>query len=177
MSIARIAPENDYQPIQDILEEISMSQDAGALMAALSMIFVGISTMAWLALPVEKISCKRDDFCDWVDRYMKAEPFQPYQYKGIDVYAARCAMLHSYGSVADLHRLNMPPKVYGYLDNGPHRADEGQVVLISIAVFVRDFSAAVHEFLKSAANDPEVKVRIDSRIDALVRGFRVASIF
>ena len=43
---------NGYQPILELYREIAKSQDAGALIAALAMVFVGIDTMAWLSLPI-----------------------------------------------------------------------------------------------------------------------------
>ena len=169
------AEPNKYQPITDLVIEISRAQDAGALVAALAMVFVGIDTMAWISLPIGKDTVTRNDFCSWVDAYLKTDSNQPYQYVGIDVYAARCALLHSYGSLSDLHKKPNPPKAFGYLDNGPHRADGSHRVLISIAVLVRDFGEAITKFLRSALQDSDLKSRIDSRIDALMALIPVAS--
>ena len=137
-------------------------------MAALVMVFVGIDTMAWLSLPLGERSVRRLSFCHWVDTYLKTDSTQPYQYIGIDVYAARCAMLHNYGSLAALHKQPNPPKTFGYLDNGPHRTDGSPLILISIAVLIRDFGTALESFLQNARVDADFKARIDSRIEALV---------
>lgn len=166
---------NEYQSILDLYREIVKAQDADALVAALAMIFVGIDTMAWLSLPIGSNSVKRDDFCSWINTYFKTDADQPYQYVGIDVYAARCAMLHSYGSLSDLHKKSNPPKIFGYLENGPHRADGSPLVLISIAVLIRDFGRALNDFLQSAVQDADLKACIDSRIEALVATMPVAS--
>jgi hypothetical protein len=107
---------NGYQPILELCEQIIKCQEADALMAALAMVYVGIDTMAWLSLPIGSSSVNRSCFCNWVDTYLKTDASQPYQYIGIDVYAARCAMLHGYGSIADLHNQPNPPKIFGYLD-------------------------------------------------------------
>ena len=176
MTTTKAAPiPNGYQPILDLYQEVARAQDGGALVAALAMVFVGIDTMAWLSLPLEQHSVKRDDFCAWVDTYLKADAAQPYQYVGIDLYAARCAMLHSYGSLSDLHKKPNPPKTFGYLDNGPHRADGASLVLISIAVLIHDFGGALNTFLQSALKDADLKSRIDGRIEALVSSMPVAS--
>ena len=166
---------NGYQPILELYREISKAQDADALLAALAMVFVGIDTMAWLALPLGKTSVGRVDFCSWVDAYLKTDASQPYHYVGIDMYAARCALLHSYGSLSDLHKKPNPPKTFGYLDNGPHRADGSPLVLISIAVLIRDFGGALNTFLQSALHDADLKARIDSRIEALVATMPVSA--
>ncbi len=159
---------NGYQPILELYTEIGKAQDADALMPALVMVYVGIDTMAWLSLPLGASSVKRQHFCAWVDSYLQTDPAQPYQYVGIDVYAARCAMLHSYGSLADLHRQPNPPKTFGYLDNGPHRVDGSPLVLISIAVLIRDFGAALGSFVQDALRKPDLKARLNSRMPALV---------
>jgi hypothetical protein len=88
--------------------------------------------------------------------------------EGIDVYAARCAVLHSYGSVAAVHSSAHPPRKFGYADNGPHRTDEAErFVLVSIAVLTRDLGRAMEAFMSTARSDPELKRRIDSRVTSL----------
>jgi hypothetical protein len=81
---------------------------------------------------------------------------------------ARCAVLHTYGSVAAIHSKPNPPRKFGYMDNGPHKKDDSvQFVLISVAVLTRDFSKAVERFVKEFRSDPELKRRVDSRIGSL----------
>jgi hypothetical protein len=158
-----------YTPLIQLLSEISKAQDAGATVAALAMIYVGIDTMALLSCPVGQDSQTRSDFIGWVDRYLKADPASEYEYEGIDVYAARCAVLHSYGSVAALHSGSNPPRKFGYTDNGPHRKDEAaKFVLVSVAVLIHDFSKAMETFVSVIKNDPELKRRVDSRIKSLL---------
>ena len=164
---------NKYQSIHDLYQQASKAQDASALMASLIMVYVGIDTMAWLSLPIGCNEVKRTHFCDWVNTYLKADTAQPYQYVGIDVYAARCALLHNYSSIATLHNQQNPPKTFGYLDNGPHQADDGQLVLISIAVLIHDFGLAITAYLKAIQLDANLKARIDSRIDALISSWLV----
>jgi hypothetical protein len=169
----RMTVGNEYQPIMDLYQEACTAQDAGALVAALSMVFVGIDTMAWLSLPASQLDVKRDDFCRWVNAYLKAESQQPYQYVGIDLYAARCAILHHYGTRAALHAGANPPKEFGYMDNGPHRTDGSNMVLISIAVLVHDFGRAIGNFLEVALKDAALKALIDGRMRKLVNTMTV----
>ena len=118
---------------------------------------------------VRQQSQKRNDFIDWVDQYLKADPASDYQYEGIDLYAARCAVLHSYGSTADLHRGTNPPRKFGYTDNGLHRKDDTvRFVLISIAVLIYDFSKALEAFCNRILTDQELKTRVDSRMNSLL---------
>jgi len=61
-------------------------------------------TLANLARPANKKKVTRSDFKEWVNAHLEGHPDQPYQYRGKDVYAARCALLHKYGSEAELHK-------------------------------------------------------------------------
>lgn len=157
-----------YTPLVQLLGEISKSFDADATVSALAMIYIGLDTMALLACPLGQTSQTRSDFIAWVDRYLKADPTSEYQYEGIDLYAARCAVLHSYGSVSDLHRGQKPPRTFGYVDNGPHRHSVAdRFVLISVASLAHDFSSAAMEFLSGLQSDPDLKARVDSRMPSL----------
>jgi hypothetical protein len=159
-----MARNNGYTPILNLLDQARRAQAAGLTIPALAMVYVGIDTMAWLSLPVERDKQGRQDFYRWVDTYLKADADQPYQYVGRDVYAARCAVLHQFATIAELHRQNDPPKKFGYLDNGPHRTDGGDLVLISVAMLVRDYCHAAARFMEAARNDVDLKARIDSRV-------------
>ena len=157
-----------YTPLLQLLAEIARAQDADATVAALAMVYVEIDTMALLSCPVGQKEQIRTDFIAWVDRFLKADAASKYQYEGIDVYAARCAVLHSYGSAAALHDKTNPPRKFGYTDNGPHQKDEAaRFVLISIAVLIHDFARAVEAFLLAIKNEPELKRRVDSRMASL----------
>ena len=158
-----------YTPLMQLLGEIGKARDAGATIAALAMVYIGLDTMALLACPVEQQIQTRSDFIAWVDRYLKADPGAEYQYEGIDVYAARCAVLHSYGSVAALHGGANPPRKFGYTDNGPHRKnDTERFALISVAVLIYDFSKAMENFIGDITIDDDLKRRVDSRIPSLL---------
>ncbi|MFT3931057.1 MAG: hypothetical protein QM709_12265 [Spongiibacteraceae bacterium] len=157
-----------YKPIQDLVNEISTAYDVGATVAALSMVYIGIDTFAWLSLPLERDRQTRNDFYEWVDTYLKTEDEQPYQYVGKDLYAARCAVLHTFATLADLHKKVPAPKKFGYVDNGPHQHDGGDLVLISVAVLIRDFGSATQRFLQAIQADASLKKRVESRLDQLL---------
>lgn len=93
-----------WEGISGLVAEIKRCEAAGATTAAVSMAFICIDTMAFLALPAGKDKQARTDFITWVDTYLKGHEDQPYQYRGIDVYGARCALLHAFGSEADYHQ-------------------------------------------------------------------------
>ena len=152
----------------DILNEAQTSHKAGAIIAAAAMVYIVIDTMAWLSLPIGKKEQGRSDFCNFVNTYLKADSSQTYQYFGKDVYAARCAVLHKFATLSELHLERPFPKKFGYLDNGPHCTNGIDLVLISVAVLLRDFSRALEHFVTAMQNDTELKSRVDSRITELL---------
>ena len=156
-----------WKIVEGLLGEMKRCEQADAPMAAVIMAFVCIDTMAFLALPKGKTSVNPNDFIAWVDKYLKADPRQPYQYEGVDVQAARCAVLHSFGAETERHAKNNTIKIFGYNDGGQHYYDpsvDGQTVIISTQSFVSDTQAAVLQFLQDCQADPALKSRVQERL-------------
>jgi len=123
--------------------------------------------MSYLSMPTDKPKHNRSDFIAWVDRYLRADPSQPYQYRGIDVYAARCGLLHAFTAEADLHRKD--PSIYQFIynDGGQHALAEDQVpkvAMIGTASFFNDLAHAVLDFLDAAERDLQLRSLVESRL-------------
>ncbi len=82
--------------------------------AAVILILSGMDSMAFLGMPSNQQDVKRDDFVKWADRYIKF-PCDD-QLTGLDLYGARCAMLHSYGVVSGMSRKGQC-RMVAYMDN------------------------------------------------------------
>jgi hypothetical protein len=129
--------------VMNLLHEIARCQNADANVAAVAMVYVCIDTMAFLAMPADQMTQGKTDFITWVDNYLKADPSQPYQYRGIDVYAARCSLLHAFSAETEAHRKDPSVRLFGYADNGAHAfnsAESTRLVIISVAVLIHDLS-------------------------------------
>jgi hypothetical protein len=158
-----------YAAIMELSAEITREWNGDASWAALAMVYVGIDTMALLACPLGQPEQFKKDFILWVDKYLRADVASDYQYEGVDVYAARCALLHSYGSLAKDHRGAQPPRQFNYIVDGPHRKDEtARLVIISVADFIDDYCRATESFMAAVFRDPELKQRVDSRVHKLL---------
>lgn len=69
-----------------------------AFIPALTLIYSAIDTTGWLDSKAEFAT--RDDFMRWVDKYLlKAKPLKC---TAIDLYAARCGVLHTFTSASQL---------------------------------------------------------------------------
>jgi len=122
-----------WQSVSSLVAEIKRCEAAGATTAAVA--------MAFLALPAEKDKQGRTDFIAWVDIYLKGHEERLYPYRGIDVYGARCALLHAFGPEAGYHRQYPDAKKFGYPDGGKHADDPAQdkpLVIIGTAFVLND---------------------------------------
>jgi hypothetical protein len=158
----------------NLLSEITRCQAADATAAAVAMIYICIDTMAFLAMPASQTTQGKNDFVSWVDTYLKTEPLQPYQYQGIDVYAARCGLLHAFSAEAEAHRKDSSVNICGYADNGPHlfnAAESTSLVIISVGLLMVDLGKAVDCFFSVCQTDLDLRARVEKRLPALYAAF------
>lgn len=136
------------------------------------MAYICIDTLANLSRPASKKKVTRSDFMEWVDTYLQAHPDQPYQYRGKDVYAARCALLHTYGSEAELHEEDPDIIMFGYHDGGKHQYNPSvarRLAIIGTKSFVKDVIHAVYSFIKKCMEDAALKQLVESRLEMVLQ--------
>lgn len=112
----------------------------------------------------------RADFINWVNTSLHAHENQPYQYAGIDVYAARCAMLHTFGAEAAAHRQDPDIGKFIYSDGGAHVYDPAvspNVVIIGTASFLNDVVIAVGDFMGACQKDAALRQRVAARLPSI----------
>lgn len=163
-----------WDGVKALVTEIKRCEEAGATVSAIAMAYVCIDTMAFLSLPVERDAQGRADFISWVDTYMKGHEAQPYQYRGIDVYGARCAVLHAFSAEAMFHQQNPNTKKYGYHDGGKHAYDpavDERLVIIGTASFINDVVLAVSAFMDACKHDADLRKRVEARLPRILATF------
>src|SRR6185295_1615979 len=151
-------------------KELKRTHSEGLLSAALTFAYVCIDTMSYLSLPSEKTQQYRSDFMASVDAYLRAHPSQSYEYRGLDVYAARCAVLHAFSAEAELHRKDPGVRVFGYHD-GHHHVSHPHLVVIGIASFVNDIVGAIEAFLAACQDDADLRARAEPRLGKVLHTF------
>ena len=157
--------------IKGLIDEIKTCEKAGATTSAVAMAFVCMDTMAYLSLPAGREMQGKADFIAWVDAHLKGHKDQPYQYRGLDVYGARCAMLHAFGSESDFHEKNEGAKKIGYHDGGKHAYDpavDKRLVIIGTASFLNDVVHAVSAFLEGCKTDADLRGRVEGRLSKVL---------
>lgn len=165
-----------WNGISGLIGQIQTCEAVGATSAALAMSYICIDTMSFLSLPDDRETQGRADFVAWVDTYLKGHADQTYQYQGLDVYGARCAMLHAFGSEVDFHERFPNTKIFGYHDGGRHTFDpaiDQRLVLIGTASFFNDVITAVGEFMEACQQNEDLRLRVERRLPRVLAIFPV----
>jgi hypothetical protein len=88
--------------INNIIKSIELCLNAKLQISSLILLYSGIDIMAWLNRPVSEEFAIRNDFIRWVDDYLL--PNSNIKCEAIDLYAARCAIIHSYSFYSKLSK-------------------------------------------------------------------------
>ena len=167
-----------WSAINGLVDEIKICEKAGATTAAIAMAYVCIDTMAYLSLPDGREKHRNTDFIGWVNAYLIGHEDQPYQYRGLDVYGARCAMLHAFGSDSEFHDKYQDVRKFGYRDGGKHAYDptvDERLVIIGTASFLNDVVRAVSVFLERCKEDADLRGRVEGRLPKVLATFPVSA--
>ncbi len=153
------------KPLLDIGESLKCCFDNGHYVATLILIYTYIDALASLIMSPDKKEVSRQDFIFWVEKYMKTDPSQSYQYKGIDLWGARCGLVHRY-SPSSKYSDNGTCKLFAYTTEKDHKYNpdiDANLVLISIPRFFRDFIGAIKNFLDDLISNDNLRRRAESR--------------
>ncbi len=168
----------NWKAIVGLVSEIKRCDEADINTAAVAMSFICIDLLASLGRPVDKDRVTRSDFKQWVDTYLQGHADQPYQYRGKDVYAARCAFLHTYGSTAELHTEDSDTIKYVYHDGGKHAYDPNEnsnLVIIGMKSFINDVVHGVNAFISACKDDALLRSRVEVRLPSVLQFMPVSS--
>jgi hypothetical protein len=163
-----------HKGMKNLLDEIIRCQKADATVAAVAMVYVCIDTMAFLSMPATQTTQNKRDFITWVDNYLKADSSQSYQYRGIDVYAARCSLLHTFSAETEAHKKDPSIRLFAYSDNGPHAfnsAESPRLIIISAGRLIYDLGCALERFDGAGQTDLCLRERVAGRLPALYATF------
>ncbi len=164
--------DKNWQTIIGLRSELQRCDENNITTASIAMAFICIDSLANLGRPLNKDKVTRSDFKSWVDTYLFTHSDQPYKYRGKDVYAARCAFLHTYGSEASMHKEDADIIMYGYHDGGKHGYDKKinpRLVIIGVKSFVGDVIIAIESFIKDCASDTELRNRVEPRLENVLQ--------
>ncbi len=152
--------------VKGMFAEIDRTKRSGASLATAAMVYIAIDAMTHLGLPLDRDQPVKRDFITWVNRYLRMNKNDQYEYAGIDLYAARCRLFQPYSREHAVGR-NEPHRSFVYHFGPSHRFDPTEdniVVMISVSRLVHDFYSAVYGFFSDAAHDKDLRASIDARL-------------
>ena len=149
---------------------IQVTIEARCFGSAVKLIFSGIDTMAYLNMPGGQQDVERKDFIAWVERYIKF-PCEE-QLSGLDLYGARCAMLHAYGARSKLSREGKCRMVC-YMDKGVpevrSKPDVDDLVIVSVSALADAFFEGIDAFLVDLFSNKEKAAIAEERLKELMQ--------
>jgi len=100
-----------FQAIRQLKDSIEDCVSKGRVLSCLTLLYSAIDIFASLERQPNKGT--RGSFVRWVDTYML--PNSALQFSSIDLYAARCGIVHAFSAESDLSRSGKARKiVYGW---------------------------------------------------------------
>jgi hypothetical protein len=150
---------------------IRVALENDCLGSAVILILSGIDAMAYIAMPASQDDVTRSDFVRWAEQYVKFPCRE--QLTGLDLYGARCAMLHNYGTASELSRKGKCRQV-GYMDKSVPEVRFNPVVsnglvLVSVPALADAFFAGVDKFLVDLFADKKKASVAEQRLKKLVQ--------
>ena len=136
------------------IEAIELCLKHGHRMPALILIYTGIDFMASLNRPENEPDVRRQDFLDWVEKYFL--PNGSVTCSSLDLYAARCALVHTYTPISGLSRQKKAKEIlyaWGKADSKSAQDLLNHVGMVTrVFVHIDDlfsaFRAGVEQFLR-----------------------------
>jgi len=155
--------------LDNIIKSIELCLNAKLQISSLILLYSGIDIVAWLNRSVSKGQASRKDFIRWVDDYLLPNP--NIKCKAIDLYAARCAIIHSYSFSSELSKKGEAKEIcYSWgkanvelLQNDLDRRYKNPAIAIHVNDFLEAFKEGVEKFKLSIKSDKEKEKIICNR--------------
>ena len=147
--------------LNDIIKSIEICLNEKLQIPSLILLYSGIDIMGWLNHPVSMDHRSKDDFIRWVDDYLL--PNKKIRCKAVDLYAARCGIIHSYSFASKLSiegeakeiSYSWGPANVKSLQNDLDRRYKKPAVAIHINDFLDEFKEGIEKFKLSIKSDKE----------------------
>jgi hypothetical protein len=153
-----------------MLQGINVALDAECLVSAVGLMFAALDSLAALARPIGQPDTTRADFLNWSEKYV--QPSKRLGCTSLDLYAARCGVLHTYSAESDLERKGKARRLVYEWRTGP-RANavlpipQGAVV-IEVEALRDAIREAVRRFIVDSEMDPAMRERVQAHLPSML---------
>jgi hypothetical protein len=162
--------------VHGLVKDIHEAWHRKSLRATVILVYCGMDALAYLTLPAERPKATRADFVAWSDKYIRfrdANGESVLMVPGLEAYAARCALVHTYGTEASLHTVGTVKRQLGYVDETlpevQEHAEVANLAVSSIRGLVDAFSRGVVATLQVLKEDPNQRAVFAVRLEKMVR--------
>ena len=156
-----------------IKADIRVLLEHEAYRGALLLTYAGMDAMAFLLMPLSQAEVRRADFISWADAYIRFPCGD--RISGEELYSARCATLHTYGTESSMTRVRGVRQL-GYMSDAVpevliNPSLDPDFVLVSIPALASAFSQGVDEFLVDVFGNPSRNSVAEARLKTLLHIF------
>lgn len=159
-----------YRNTYALLESIDSLLEKRHLMPCLALIYAGIDVMASIERqPGEHV---KESFVRWVEQYMF--PARQLRCTALELYAARCGILHTFTVESDLSRRGHARTIlYAWgtantalLDAATAKLQRTGHVSLHIDDLIHAFRHGLADYLQAVSENPERQAQVESRAGA-----------
>jgi hypothetical protein len=166
-----MSKENFERQVSDLATGVRLCFGSGLILPGLTLLYSALDAMAWLSKPKETDPVG-ESFQTWVKTYLLAE------YKGevgtpdqlaLDLYGARCAVLHAQIAESDLSKKAKAREVHYRLADGSGLVPVAGFNSPQLNIFLdplaleKSFLAAIERFKSDIAKDSNLRDRVYDR--------------
>jgi hypothetical protein len=153
--------------LDGICGDIRFALKHGRNRTALILTFSGIDAMASLEKSNGKYDVK-ERFANWVNEYMQ---FNDWPEAGLELYGARCGILHTYGPISNLFEKGQV-RLIGYTTGGGRDVMQSdELVLVSVEGLAFQFFRGIARYLETLVSEPTKRAKAAPRIQQMYQEF------
>lgn len=153
---------------------IKACERAKCVVSALTLIYSSVDALAALTRTSPDALTTRAEFLGWVEKYFIPELGRELGLTSLDLYAARCGVVHTYGPASQLSRTGRAKMlIYKWRDG--HRPDDPvllerarEATVIEIDDLIDGLDRAVQRFEGDIAGDASLRSRVECNIADLL---------
>ncbi len=157
-----------YQSLIQLFSTIDSCIERKVQLPTLILVYAGIDSLGWLAAP-DPSAIVGERFVAWVDGYLLAA--KPMPCTGIDLYSARCGILHTMTGDSDLISKGRAKRVaYAWgsadvlkLQDALDRTYPGECVAVHIGALAEGLRLGTDLMFDDAERNPELEQRLIQR--------------
>jgi hypothetical protein len=161
--------ESFFRQTLELLETIENCLAQRRLLPALILLYSAIDIIAGLERPEGQST--KSSFVSWVETHMLRD--NALDCTALELYAARCGLLHSYSADSALSQSKQARKVLyawgtadvDHLKQAAHILGQDDCVALHVSDFVKAFRKGLADYVESVWAHPERKSIVSTRID------------